>query len=64
MINTSVITDIPHGCIIEYKFSFQVIKLLGRTWKEAGGESSPCLPARASQVSGKVVFGVTNNAGY
>jgi len=30
-------------------FSFQVI----RKRKEAGGESSPCLPARASQVSGE-----------
>ena len=26
-------------------FSLQVIKLLGRTWKEAGGDASPCLPA-------------------
>jgi len=34
-------------------FSFQVIKLLGRTRKEAGGDSSPCLPARASQASGE-----------
>jgi hypothetical protein len=34
-------------------FSFQVIKLLGRTRQEAGGECSPCLPARASQVSGE-----------